>query len=54
MVGGRPRKTQEELDQEMEDYWGQKGDDTAVNGQTKVFPNASAAIPEDEDVDMIT
>lgn len=26
MVGGRPRKTAEELDAEMADYWGGKGD----------------------------
>jgi THO complex subunit 4 len=38
MVGGRPRKTAEELDAEMEDYWGggneQKGDgaDAAAAG----------------------
>ena len=32
-VNGRPRKTQEELDQEMEDYWGsQKKDEQGVNG----------------------
>ena len=31
-VNGRPRKTQEELDQEMEDYWGNQKKDEGVNG----------------------
>jgi THO complex subunit 4 len=31
LVGGRPRKTQEELDAEMEDYWG--GNAAPENGQ---------------------
>ena len=31
-ANGRPRKTQEELDQEMEDYWGNQKKDEAVNG----------------------
>lgn len=41
MVNGRPRKTAEELDQEMEDYWGNMNatngpavGDTNVNGET--------------------
>ncbi len=47
MVNGRPRKTQEELDREMEDYWGKEGG----NGI------ATAAVGEvggDEDVEMVT
>ncbi|TAQ88347.1 hypothetical protein B7494_g3325 [Chlorociboria aeruginascens] len=43
---GRPKKTQEELDAEMEDYWGTGSKDTA-NGT-----EAPAAGPSD-DVDMI-
>ncbi|CAK1364442.1 unnamed protein product [Cercospora beticola] len=32
LVGGRPRKTAEELDAEMNDYWGSKGDAAESNG----------------------
>lgn len=32
LVHGRPRKTQEELDKEMEDYWGGQKKDEGVNG----------------------
>lgn len=39
---GRPKKTQEELDAEMEDYWGSK-----ENG------DGAAAEPAQDDVDMI-
>ncbi|KAJ6169671.1 hypothetical protein N7497_002514 [Penicillium chrysogenum] len=53
----RPRKTQEELDQEMEDYWGganNGGEATApaqdVPQQTAPAPSAPAA---DDDIDMI-
>ncbi|KAJ5794881.1 RNA binding protein [Penicillium paradoxum] len=54
----RPRKTQEELDQEMEDYWGgaNTGADEAtapaqdVPQQTAPAPTATAA---DDDIDMI-
>jgi len=42
---GRPRKTQEELDAEMEDYWGAK-----ENGNE---PAAAAATEAQDDVDMI-
>ncbi|KAG7009530.1 hypothetical protein G7Y79_00002g006450 [Physcia stellaris] len=31
-ANGRPRKTQEELDKEMEDYWGGQKKDEGVNG----------------------
>ncbi|PVH78836.1 RNA-binding domain-containing protein [Cadophora sp. DSE1049] len=44
---GRPRKTQEELDAEMEDYWGQK-----ENGNGGEAPVAEAA-PNGDDIDMI-
>lgn len=58
MVGGRPRKTQEELDQEMEDYWGGKKESngTPAVAQTTLFTEEapSTAMAVDEDVDMIT
>lgn len=43
---GRPRKTQEELDAEMEDYWGGKDNGTGV--VTESVPAA-----KEDDVDMI-
>ena len=48
MVNGRPRKTQEELDKEMEDYWGGKQEE----GNGEAAP--PAAVVEDDDIDMIT
>ena len=69
IVNGRPRKTQEELDQEMEDYWGDQKKDGGVNGAVQngsangfggaVFaaPAVAAAAPavvaDDGDIDMI-
>ena len=57
MVNGRPRKTQEELDREMEDYWGSKPEETgAVNGNAKVEKKEEVVAPavvEDDDIDMI-
>ncbi|KAL8974034.1 MAG: hypothetical protein Q9197_001730 [Variospora fuerteventurae] len=57
-AGARPRKTQEELDKEMEDYWGPAagvpgGADTAAirNSNGLVF-DAAPAVVGDEDVDM--
>jgi THO complex subunit 4 len=65
---GRPRKTQEELDQEMEDYWGGQ---TAATETAEKQPDADAAQPQaapaptatpataaapaaaDDDIDMI-
>ena len=57
----RPRKTQEELDQEMEDYWGGAnnggGDDATVvqdaPQQAAAAPAPSAPVANDDDVDMI-
>jgi len=45
MSGGRPRKTQEELDAEMEDYWGGNANE---NGQTggSVPTGATAPAPQ--------
>ena len=60
LVNGRPRKTQEELDQEMEDYWG--SGPKAANGNAEAAPpvaaavegfNGAAAATVDEDIDMI-
>jgi THO complex subunit 4 len=58
LVNGRPRKTQEELDREMEDYWGGANDTAAANGagETSGFGVQARNVPEvlvDEDVDMI-
>lgn len=59
-ANGRPRKTQEELDAEMEDYWGGKGNEGAeVKGevvQNGDVDESAAAVPvmiDDEDIEMI-
>lgn len=62
IVNGRPRKTQEELDKEMEDYWGSKaevpavengtGNGVAQNG-TAVIEQPAEVIMDDGDIDMI-
>ena len=56
VVNGRVRKTQEELDREMEDYWGASGkaDENSAAAVAKK-PDAQAAPPvgDDGDVDMI-
>lgn len=44
---GRPKKTQEELDAEMEDYWVAK-----QNGNSETAP-AAAATEAQDDIDMI-
>ena len=51
LVGGRPRKTQEELDAEMEDYWGS----TVGNGaaETKPDPAVAGMQGAEDDIDMI-
>jgi THO complex subunit 4 len=43
---GRPKKTQEELDAEMEDYWGGK-----ENGASNDAP--AEAAPAVDDVEMV-
>jgi len=60
LVGGRPRKTQEELDAEMDDYWGSTGNgqaetNTAAQAQAaSVADNNTAAVTiADDDIDMI-
>ena len=54
LVGGRPRKTAEELDAEMENYWGSKPEE---GQKTNGAANGAAAAPApgiaDEDIDMI-
>ena len=57
MVNGRPRKTQEELDREMEDYWGSRVEENgALNGdrnEEKKDEVAAPGVVEDDDIDMI-
>ena len=56
LVNGRPRKTQEELDAEMEDYWGKAANAdnaTSTNGATAASSTAPATTAGDEDIDMI-
>lgn len=59
-ANGRPRKTQEELDQEMEDYWGGSANAGAGAADQEAVPDeplqvapASTAAAGDDDVDMI-
>ena len=55
MVGGRPRKTQEELDREMDDYWGNKGEQNGGAGDKKAEPAViEAAAADDMDIEMIS
>lgn len=59
-MNGRPRKTQEELDREMEDYWSSNiGPSENANGEEKDGAQggqetAAPAMGDDEDIDMIT
>ncbi|KAF2843242.1 RNA-binding domain-containing protein [Patellaria atrata CBS 101060] len=61
IVQGRPRKTQQELDAEMEDYWGKGTNaDESANGhngnsfiQTAAAAPANTSAPVDDDIDMI-
>lgn len=50
IVGGRPRKTQEELDREMEDYWGNTKEQNGVASEKQAEP----AVGDDMDVEMIS
>lgn len=51
--GGRPRKTQEELDAEMEDYWGGNNNNTtAANGQAGDAVPATQAPANDGGAEM--
>ena len=56
-MNGRPRKTQEELDREMEDYWGGQGkghgeSNGATNGVVGSAAEVAAPAVIDEDIDM--
>jgi len=57
MVGGRPRKTQEELDAEMEDYWSKQksGEATTIMTAVQAKPTGVAldSAGLDDDIDMI-
>lgn len=55
LVNGRPRKTQEELDAEMDDYWGNAGAAASINGAAPAAPASAvqAAAAGDDDIDMI-
>lgn len=57
MVNGRPRKTQEELDAEMDDYWGtaNTGNSGAAEpaGKDGARNDAPAAATELDDIEMI-
>ncbi|PYH41690.1 putative RNA binding protein [Aspergillus saccharolyticus JOP 1030-1] len=59
-ANGRPRKTQEELDAEMDDYWGGNANASAGVADNQIVPDeaqqvapASAAAAGDDDIDMI-
>ena len=56
----RPKKTSDELDAEMEDYWGDRGTGVSANGfgnnhanQEGMNSGTAAAGANEEDVDMI-
>lgn len=54
MVGGRPRKTAEELDAEMADYWGKSADEPKANGMDATNGSSKVAAANlDDDIDMI-
>ena len=63
MVGGRPKKTAEELDAEMADYFNRSAEEQkangvaeGVNGGANTAPAVTADavnLPPDEDIDMI-
>ena len=61
VVNGRVRKTQEELDREMEDYWGgrNRAEGIGAAGKNPVDGGAASAstfvqsVADDGDIDMI-
>lgn len=54
LAGGRPRKTQEELDAEMEDYWGGSNNNAAGNAQSGgAAPAAPAPANDAPEMDMM-
>ena len=53
VVGGRPRKTAEELDAEMADYWGKPDEAPAGNGASEnAKPNGAGITAPVTDIDM--
>lgn len=56
MVGGRPRKTQEELDAEMEDYWGSQAAQsggTTSNGAAASNQQTNNGAAGGDEIDMM-
>ncbi|KAI9733281.1 MAG: hypothetical protein M1834_003365 [Cirrosporium novae-zelandiae] len=56
IVNGRPRKTQEELDKEMDEYWGSRNQDQTQEqsgGPVQQNDGTTVQQPVDEDIDMI-
>ena len=53
MVNGRPRKTQEELDAEMDDYWGSANIAGSGGGEPGSKDSSRAAATESDDIEMI-
>lgn len=53
LVGGRPRKTAEELDAEMDNYWTSAGNGQGENGADNKAPAQEAPAQGGDDVDMI-
>ncbi|KAL8694688.1 MAG: hypothetical protein Q9218_000699 [Villophora microphyllina] len=56
-AGARPRKTQEELDREMDDYWGPSvghadGGAAATGFQNGIVATTAPAVADDGDIDM--
>ena len=53
-ANGRPRKTQEELDKEMDDYWGSKQEANGAGAGNEAKTAVPAVEPTaDDDIDMI-
>lgn len=52
MVGGRPKKTAEELDAEMADYWGNKNNGTGADNDTADANGANGGGTGDIDMDI--
>jgi len=57
IVQGRPRKTQQELDAEMEDYWGSKEEAAKQNGAkvgaSETSGTGTTTAVNDDDIDMV-
>ncbi|KEF60944.1 uncharacterized protein A1O9_02508 [Exophiala aquamarina CBS 119918] len=53
LANGRPRKTAEELDAEMDDYWGTSGAAQTENGNSTGVAPTTTAPARGDDIDMI-